>query len=478
MGLCSINYLLFLVVAVLLYYAIPKRIKLLQKYILLCASIVFYLSFGVRAVCFVLITAFAAFISALLIRGNKSFDRIVVSLFVVFDVFLLFLLKYQKTLELVKLPDKISNCLILPLGISFYSLSVIGYVIDVYRKKYPAEKNILKFLLFVFFFPHIMQGPIARYDKLMPQFEKLHIFDWNRFCLGMQLMLWGFIKKMVVADCAAVFVNNVYTYGSVSGGTELFIASLLYTIEIYADFSGCVDIVTGTAELFGIELMSNFEQPYYSHTLNEFWRRWHISLSSWFRDYLYIPLGGNRKGVVRRFINMLLVFIVSGIWHGVGYNFVVWGGIHGVYQIFETIFYKHIIKKKPDEVPQRIKWVQVFVTFNVVNFAWIFFRVSSIKTAIKIILKIILHPSLEILFNGHLFDYGIGVMPFIVLLVFILIIIVVDGINKKGVSIRGLITSQPIVVRWIIWFFGIAVVLVFGMYGTGYNANDFIYMQF
>ena len=478
MGICSMQYVIFLIVTLAIYYILPNKIRFIQKYILLAASIVFYISFKWIAVIFVGITSIAAFLCALLFRNNKAFNKFLVFIFILTDVGSLFLLKYQSFFNIGNISETFSDYLIIPLGISFYSLSVLGYVIDVYRGKYKAERNIFRFLLFVLFFPHIMQGPIARYDMLKQQFENVHIFDWNRFCYGLQLMLWGYIKKMVVADSAAVFVNNVYEYGIVEGGTQLFVAGLLYTIEIYADFSGCVDIVTGTAELFGIELMKNFEQPYFSHTLNEFWRRWHISLSSWFRDYLYIPLGGNRKGTVRRFINMLIVFIVSGIWHGVGYSFIAWGLIHGMYQIAESVFYHSVIKKKPGEVSEKLRWVQQFVTFNVVNIAWIFFRVDSVKSAIKIIIRIITKPTPAILVNGHLFDYGIAPISMIILLIFILLLFVVDYYNKKGVVIRELISTQPIVIRWTIWLIGISVVIIFGAYGSGYNASDFIYMNF
>lgn len=283
--------------------------------------------------------------------------------------------------------------IVVPLGISFYTLSVIGYLIDVYRMKYAPSRNFLKFLLFVCYFPHILQGPIARYNQLSQQFEEYHAFDYNRVTMGLQLMVWGYIKKMIIADRAAIFVDSVYGQYQLADGMILLIASVLYSIQIYADFSGCVDIASGVSKVLGIDLICNFRQPYLAESINDFWKRWHISLSSWFRDYLYIPLGGNRKGIWRRWLNVLIVFVVSGFWHGVGINYIVWGLLHGIYQVIGYLLLP--VRKKTAQIlhfsekTSAGRALHILATFLLVNFAWIYFRVSSIGDANIIIKNII-----------------------------------------------------------------------------------------
>lgn len=479
MGICSAWYIIFLAISIVLYYAMPNW-RYAREIIIFISSAVFYLSYGRIAIIYPIAVIGVAYLIGILIEKIRRKE--LVFLFCLVDLGILIALKYifnGAGSDLISDSSVWEKYLLVPLGISYYSLSLIGYIVDVYRGKYSAEKNIFHFSLFVFFFPHILQGPIARYDDLAPQLKGGgKQFDYDSFCYSVQLMLWGYIKKLIIADTAAVFVNNVYSYSDIRGGTELFIASILYTIEIYADFSGCVDIMRGTAGLYGINLMENFNQPYLSYTLNEFWRRWHISLSSWFRDYLYIPLGGNRKGELRRYINVLIVFLVSGIWHGTTINFLLWGAIHGCYQVMEDFTYKKVLRKRPREIDGRYKWIQLVITFMIVNFAWIFFRIPQMKDALKIVYNIIAHPSLEVFSNGRLFEYGIDGMGWIVFILFVALLLMVEIMNKNGIKIRDVIARQPIVVRWCIYLLGFTAVLLLGKYGTDYNANDFIYMRF
>jgi len=254
------------------------------------------------------------------------------------------------------------------------------------------RKNPAKFTLFMAFFPQILQGPIPRFGQLAPQLYAPHRFRYETFCSGMQLMLWGYIQKMVIADRAAVLVDYVYGNAEQFYGITLLTASLFYSLQIYADFSGCVDIERGTAEMFGIDLAKNFERPYFATSIQDFWRRWHISLSSWLRDYVYIPLGGNRKGLARKYVNILIVFFVSGLWHGVGLHFLFWGLLHGAYQVAGALWQRirtafAARRKKPAQVlsPARLcvrrAW-KIFFTFNLVNLAWIFFRVPSLRQGV------------------------------------------------------------------------------------------------
>lgn len=226
---------------------------------------------------------------------------------------------------------------LLPMGISFYTLQIIAYVVDVYRGKYPAEKNFLQYMLFVMYFPQILQGPIARFDQLKKQLCSGHTFSYATFVGGFELMIWGYFQKLVIADRAAVIVDRLFGEYRSYTGVYMLLAGVLYSIQLYTDFNGCVCIARGASEMLGITLAENFDHPYFATSIQDFWHRWHMSLSSWLRDYVYIPLGGNRKGKLRKYVNILLTFLVSGLWHGMGLTYLVWGFLHGLYQIMGSL---------------------------------------------------------------------------------------------------------------------------------------------
>lgn len=490
MNFCSLKYGYFLLILIPCYFAVPKRI---QKYVLLLFSIVFYLSFSVKAFVIMTLTGIITYAASLCIGKEKDRRKRkpLLVLSITLDLGILVLLKYSdflshitglKWLSVINTGVIERYSLVLPLGISFYTLSLIGYLIDVYREKVTPETNFFVFYLFETFFPHILQGPIARYNTLAVQFKEKHEFEYNRFCYGLQLMLWGYIKKMVIADRAAILVNGIYdTYYTV-GGTELFVASLLYTLTIFADFSGCVDIAKGTAYIFGIELSDNFRQPYLATSINDFWRRWHISLSSWFRDYLYIPLGGNRKGEVRRWVNVLIVFGVSGIWHGAGWNYLLWGALHGGYQIasnaLENIRHKWYQFLKINETGKAARIFKILVTLNLVNIAWIFFRVTDVRQACYILKTIILCPTIGILFDESLAQFGVSMKGLQILCVFTLLLAAVEIMHYRGRKMRDWISSHGLVFRWCVYLCGVLSVVILGMYGVDYKASDFIYVGF
>ena len=370
--------------------------------------------------------------------------------------------------------------MIVPLGISFYTLQVIGYCIDVYREKYKAERNIFKYALFVSFFPHIIQGPIARFDQLAWQLSTPHKFEYNNVKFGLQLMLYGFFKKLVIADRVAILVNQVFNNYIDYSGLQFLIAAIFYSIQIYTDFSGCVDICRGVAQTFGINLARNFEHPYTSKSIAEFWRRWHMSLSSWFRDYIYIPLGGNRKGNSRKYLNVVIVFLVSGLWHGVGVHFIIWGLIHGMYQVIGFII-KPIKDKvydlmKVDRNTFSFKLGQTIVTFLLTTFAWIFFRANT-KQAVYIIVSIFTDFNLNTILTDSLFTLGLSWKQFMISIIGIAVLIMVSMLQKKF-SIREKLASQTLWFRWSIYLTAILVIVIFGVYGPGYSGQQFIYMQF
>lgn len=470
MSFCSLKYGYFLALLVPCYFIVPKRI---QRYVLLAFSIVFYLMYSEKAFVIMTLSGILVYAAALWMRKiqTKGKQKILLATAITLTVGILFFLKYITR-----------GSIVLPLGISFYSLALIGYLIDVYRQKIAPETDFLDFYLFETFFPHILQGPIARYGTLAKQFKEKHTFNYNRFCRGLQLMLWGFIKKMVIADRAAIVVNNIYDTYYTMGGTELYFASILYTLTIFADFSGCVDIARGTALIFGIRLSDNFQQPYLSVSINDFWKRWHISLSSWFRDYLYIPLGGNRRGECRRWINVLIVFGVSGIWHGVGLNYLFWGTLHGAYQVIgrllEPFRQKCYRIMKMDDGGRAARVLKIFITFQLVNAAWIFFRVTDIRQACYIIKTILLHPTLGVLFDESLAQFGVSMKGLHILGLFVILLLFVEIMNYRGIKLRDLIGRQCLVVRWSVYLLGIVAVVVLGIYGVDYNASDFIYMKF
>lgn len=470
MSFCSLKYGYFLAFLIPCYFIVPKRI---QKYILLAFSIAFYMIYSKKAFVIMTVSGIVVYAAALWMRRiqDKRKQKILLVVAITLNVGVLAFLKYITR-----------GSIVLPLGISFYTLALIGYLMDVYREKIAPETNFFDFYLFETFFPHILQGPISRYDTLAKQFKEKHTFDYDRFCRGLQLMLWGYIKKMVIADRAAIVVNNIYdTYYTV-GGTELFFASLLYTLTIFADFSGCVDIAGGTALIFGIRLPDNFKQPYLAVSINDFWRRWHISLSSWFRDYLYIPLGGNRKGKCRRWINVLLVFGVSGIWHGVGLNYFLWGALHGGYQVIGNVLEpfrqkcRRFMKMEDGGGAERV--LKIFITFQLVNIAWIFFRVTDIRQACYIVKTIFLHPTIGVLFDESLAQYGVSMRGLHMLGFFVLLLLFVEIMNYRGIKLRDWINRQRLVLRWCVYLLGIIAVVVLGIYGVDYNASDFIYMKF
>lgn len=492
MSFTTISFLVFVAFSLIIYYIVLGKCQWL---VLLIASGIFYCIYDWKSVFFIIISGISIYISARVIDKVKTKRKKQISLFLGVGINLIILLCMKYSVFLAQIPIvgypfqvwsqnviKPMN-LIIPLGISFYTLAMMGYLIDVYRGKYKAEKNLGYVLLFASYFPHILQGPIARYNTFTSQFREGNkiSFSYDRFKNAVQLMTWGYMKKLIIADRAAIFVDAVYQDCYGKGGTTLFLASILYSIQIYTDFSGCVDIALGVSELFGISLMDNFKQPYLSISINDFWKRWHISLSSWFRDYLYIPLGGNRKGILRRWINVLIVFIVSGFWHGAGWNYIVWGSMHGIYQVIG--YWTKPLKDKMYralhlEQSRLLTFGKVIITFLLVNFAWIFFRLTDMQQAMYTVKTILLHWSWWDFLDGSLYQYGLSAKSLGLLFISIVILVIVDYLHWKEIHIREIIAKQILPIRWLIYVMAFFSIVIFGIYGIGYDANAFIYMQF
>jgi len=383
-------------------------------------------------------------------------------------------------------PTEKSLDLLLPVGISFYTFQALGYSIDVYRGDVKAEKNLLKYALFVSFFPQLVAGPIERSKNLLTQVncvEYFRLWNYERITNGAVIMLWGFFQKMVIADRAAILVDKVYGEYWIYGTIELIFATILFAFQIYCDFSGYSMIAVGAARIMGFELMENFNAPYYSKSIKEFWRRWHISLSSWFRDYIYIPLGGNRVSRLKGYGNLMVTFLISGLWHGANWSYVAWGGVHGVYQIVGSL-----VAPIRDRLESRLsvkkesmsyKLGQVIVTFILVDFAWIFFRADRFLDSISIISQIFTRWNPWILFDGSLYSLGLDIAEMHILVVSILMLLLVDMVRyRTGKIITEYLKEQCLWFRWltiIALFWGVT---IYGVYGSGFSAVSFIYFQF
>ena len=380
----SWQYAVFLPVVFALYWALPQRYR---WPLLLAASYYFYMSWEAKYVVLILFTTAVSYAAARLIEkaGDQRRKKLILSLSAVLCLGVLFVFKYFDFFF-----DSLSSAfgafgislhpvilrLVLPVGISFYTFQTLGYIIDVYRGDCPAERNFGIYATFVSFFPQLVAGPIERTTNLLPQIKAEHPFDSDQAIRGAKLILWGLFKKIVVADNLAVYVDLVYDEPQRFHGFALVLAMVFFTFQIYCDFSGYSDIACGSANLLGIELMENFRSPYLSASVREFWSRWHISLSTWFRDYVYIPLGGNRVGRLRNYLNLMVTFLVSGLWHGANWTFVVWGGVHGLAQVIEKALR---LDKRP--TGKLLLLLKTVVVFAFVNLAWVLFRAQTLPDA-------------------------------------------------------------------------------------------------
>lgn len=387
----SLEFLIFLPIVVLLHYLIPLKYRWIM---LLIASYYFYIYWDASLIVLIVFTTLVSYASSLLIHrtNSKALKKLYLWATLIASLGVLIFFKYYNFLAnsvtgVISLfgggQFDLTLDLILPVGISFYTFQTLSYVIDVYRGDIEPEPHLGYYALFVSFFPQLVAGPIERPDNLLPQLKKEHKFDRDNFVHGFGIMIVGFFKKLVVADITAVYVNAVYNDAANSNGLSVLIATILFAVQIYCDFSGYTDIAIGCARMMGITLMQNFNRPYSALTIKEFWARWHISLSTWFRDYLYIPLGGNRRGKWRKHLNVFIVFLVSGLWHGAAWTFVLWGALHGIYQIIGGITQgpreKLCGKLGIDIKSKGFRIYKNIVTFILVDFAWMFFRANSIS---------------------------------------------------------------------------------------------------
>lgn len=494
----SLQFLLFFPVVLVVYFAIPNKVK---TYWLLLASYYFYMCWNAKYALLLMTSTIITYFSGLLIekvkqskyelKKQKVLKKAIVGLSFSSNLAILFYFKYINFVM-----DVISSAfgsvgvelnvptfdILLPVGISFYTFQALSYTMDVYRDEIYAEKNIFKYALFVSFFPQLVAGPIERSKNLLKQLAVPKRFDYEKARKGLLLMIWGFFLKLVIADRAAIFVNTVYGDYMTYAGWYIVVATMLFAVQIYCDFYGYSIIAMGAAKMLNIDLMENFDAPYLSTSVATFWRRWHISLTSWFKDYLYIPLGGSRKGKIRKQINKMIVFLVSGLWHGTSLSFVVWGGLNGMYQIIGEVtkpvrdFFVKILRLNRQTVAHKL--MQIMGTFVLIDFSWIFFRASSLRESIAIIKQMFSINNLWIFFDESIYKCGLDGKNFRLLLICIIVLLLADFCKNRKIKIHEVIEKQDYWFRWLFIAFAVGFILIFGIWGPTYEAANFIYFQF
>ena len=501
----SLQFFIFfpIVCLIILFSTYVVKKNIINQIILLAASLYFYMCWKPVYLLLILMSIFITYMSGLYME-NKSdkIKKIILSVALISNLGILFFFKYAgfivRTIDNllhINQPNNFFDSILLPVGISFYTFQALGYSIDVYRGTIKAERNFITYALFVTFFPQLVAGPIERSKNLLPQFKVNHEFDYNRVTDGLKLAAWGMFKKVVIADKLALYVNTIYNDINAHGSIAIALATFFFTFQILCDFSGYTDIAIGTAQVLGFKLMSNFRQPYFAKNIVDFWRRWHISLSSWFKDYVYIPLGGNRAGKLRHYFNILLTFLISGLWHGAGWNFVFWGFLHGTAQVTAIStgeLRKNICSRLGvnEESSLHTIW-QIFWTFIFVYITWIFFRVHSIYDGFKVLCKILYVPFeivdifKSIIGNGAAI-FGTGFLQNITLgmskydfcapffLIFVLLLNDVIG-RKKSMLIR--VKTMPLIVRWL-GYYVLVLSILFAFLSNISTNSQFIYFQF
>jgi alginate O-acetyltransferase complex protein AlgI len=473
----SISFAIFLPIVFLLYWYVCNRKLSWQNSFLLVASYTFYGWWDWRFLLLIGLSTVVDYVISMLMVNRKycRFDKLLLSISLIVNLGLLGFFKYYNFFieSWISMWGKIgiemspaSLTIILPVGISFYTFQTLSYTIDVYRKKIFPTTNFINFAAYVAFFPQLVAGPIERASRLLPQFAQRRSFTSEQGISAVNLIIWGLFKKVVIADNCAIYVNEIFDNSDQMNTASLILGSVYFAFQIYGDFSGYSDIAIGTARLFGFSLMKNFDYPYFSRNVAEFWRRWHISLSTWFRDYLYIPLGGSRGSKTSQIKNVLIIFIVSGFWHGANWTFIIWGFIHSVFYLPLLIFAKHraYLEQVNEKyfLPHFSDFWRIVSTFILVTIAWIFFRANSIDHAYTYLHRLFTNGDFSITYLS-IERYSIE------LLILITFFVMIEWFHKlyehpfvgslKKLKLVGVIIA----------------LLVLGVYS---DHNEFIYFQF
>ena len=479
----SISFLIFLPIVYGLYWWIQswenfKHTISVQNILLLIASYFFYAYWNIWFLGLLIFSTSLDYFSGLKIESSATnqHKKIWFWLSICINLGLLGLFKYFNFIS-INLSELLGNfgwtyqpmllLIALPIGISFYTFHGLSYVIDIYHDKIKAEKNILNYSLFVCFFPLLVAGPIERAQHLIPQLVQRKVFNRAKTINGLQQMLWGFFKKIVIADNCAVFVNQIFSDYENLNSSSLFIGAIFFSFQIYGDFSGYTDIALGAARLFGIELFNNFSYPYFSKSINEFWKRWHISLTSWFRDYIYIPMGGNRVNPIRKIINTIFVFLISGFWHGANWTYISWGFLNSIFILPKTLSQKTQSIDSNKIANKVIGAIKMLFTFLTVSILWVFFRSKTVYDASKYLQNLVFK------WNSILPDFN-GRKSALVLSIIIFVFMIFEWIGKSHNC--PLVFTNTFKNKWLKWGFYYAIIFSILYF---YRGNDqFIYFQF
>ena len=479
----SISFLIFLPIVYGLYWWIQswenfKHTISVQNILLLIASFFFYAYWNIWFLGLLIFSTSLDYFSGLKIESSATnqHKKIWFWLSICINLGLLGLFKYFNFIS-INLSELLGNfgwtyqpmllLIALPIGISFYTFHGLSYVIDIYHDKIKAEKNILNYSLFVCFFPLLVAGPIERAQHLIPQLVQRKVFNRAKTINGLQQMLWGFFKKIVIADNCAVFVNQIFSDYENLNSSSLFIGAIFFSFQIYGDFSGYTDIALGAARLFGIELFNNFSYPYFSKSINEFWKRWHISLTSWFRDYIYIPMGGNRVNPIRKIINTIVVFLISGFWHGANWTYISWGFLNSIFILPKTLSQKTQSIDSNKIANKVIGAIKMLFTFLTVSILWVFFRSKTVYDASKYLQNLVYK------WNSILPDFN-GRKNALVLSIIIFVFMIFEWIGKSHNC--PLVFTNSFKNKWLKWGFYYAIIFSILYF---YRGNDqFIYFQF
>ena len=474
----SLNFAVFLPIVFILYWFATKGNLKLQNILLLVSSYFFYACWDWRFLFLLIFSTLLDYFTGIKMsdaknkKSKKFWFWLSISINLgflgVFKYYNFFVESFASALGDIGLHvNPWTLKVILPVGISFYTFHGLSYVIDIYKDHIKAEKNFIDYSVFVSFFPLLVAGPIERATHLLPQIKKKRTFDYSKAVDGLRQILWGLFKKVVIADQCAEYANQIFNNSADYSGSTLVLGAIFFTFQIYGDFSGYSDIALGTARLFGIDLLRNFAFPYFSRDIAEFWRRWHISLSSWFKDYLYIPLGGSKGGMWMKIRNTFIIFLVSGFWHGANWTFIVWGFLNALYIMPSIIFNTNRnnleIVAKGRYIPNLKDLLSIGITFSVTVFAWIFFRAENISHAMTYISKI---------FSPSLFSIP-TIIPKVTFILIIIFLIIEWFGRENQYALEKIDLKIPKVIRWIFYY-----ILVFAIFYFAGSEQQFIYFQF
>lgn len=511
MGITSFYFLCFFAVILILYYVIPKRF---QWGLLLVCSVVYYLASGNAVlILYPLVSVSACYVGIRMLAAVAAEEagkrRQILVMTILVNIGILVVLKYVNfgiytidgiarlfgsSEELIKSVD-----FLIPLGVSFYTFSLLGYVVDVYYGIAEPQKNYLKLLLYGMYFPVVLSGPILQYREHGEQFYKPHAFDYQRVTRGLQRMLWGFFKKLVIAERLGTLVDTVYGGYGEYPGAFIWVATVCYAFQLYTDFSGCMDIVIGMSESLGIILPENFRTPFFSESISEYWRRWHITLGVWMKEYVFYPVlrtkfftdlnrswrerFGKKKGKqYATFAAMFILWLTVGIWHGGDWKFVIGSGLlHWFYIVMEELLAppcaRFMERCHMEPKGRLIRGVRIVRTFFLVCIGDLFFRAESVGDALAMLRGAVSVWNPSVLWNGALFELGLDWIEMVIAVVALLLLCAVSLVQQKG-SVRERIAGRALPVRWIIWYALLFGVILLGCYGPGYSAGEFIYQGF